>query len=137
MKKKRSKEKIKLEVSDIREWEKMGTGSYTKEEILQNFTYVKIDNINIGLKISNLPYEGPPDCKIYWKDKEQEIITNDLNEAINIISKSGPIRYKIEIYSWHDGERTTGKKENYIRKKGNDLYDVICIISQLGIQKYK
>lgn len=115
----------------------MGTGSYTKEEILQDVTYVKIDTASVGLNISNLPYEGPPDCKIYWKDKELEIITNDLNEAINIISKAGQIRYKIEIYSWHDGERTTGKEENYIRNKDNDLYDAICIISQLGTQKYK
>lgn len=137
MKKKRLKEKIKLEVNDIRKWEKMGTGNYTKEEILQDVTYVKIDNINIGLKISNLPYEGPPDCKISWKDKGQEVTTDDLNKAINIISQERLDKYEIEIYSWHDEGRTTGKEENYIRNKDNDLYDVVCIISQLGTQKYR
>jgi len=136
LKKKRSKEKIKLEVSDISKWEKMGTGSYTKEEILQKVTYVKIYTTNLKLKISNVPYEGPPDCKIYWKDKKQEVTTNDLYKAINIISQERPVKCKIKIFSWHDGERTTGKEENYIRKVANDLYEAINIISQLGTQKY-
>lgn len=136
MKKKRLKEKIKLEVYDIREWEKMGTGSMSKQEILQDVTYFKIDATNFNLKISNVPYEGPPHCKISWKNKKSKI-TGDLNEAINIISQERLDLYKMEIYSWHDGGRTSGDKENYIRKISNNLYEAICIISQLGSQKYR
>ncbi len=135
MDKKELKEKIKLKVSDIREWEKMGTGSMSKQEILQDVTYFKIDATNFKLKISNVPYEGPPHCKVSWKNKKSKT-TDDLNEAIKRISQEGLDKYQMEIYSWHDEGRTTGDKENYIRKIAYDLYDAICIISQLGTQKY-
>lgn len=135
MDKKELKEKIKLKVSDIREWEKMGTGSMSKQEILQDVTYFKIDATNFKLKISNVPYEGPPHCKVSWKNKKSKT-TDDLNEAIKRISQEGLDKYQMEIYSWHDEGRTKGDKENYIRKIAYDLYDAICIISQLGTQKY-
>lgn len=83
-----------MEVYDIRKLQKIGAGSNTKEEILQDVTYINIDTTNDELKISNLPYEKPADYKISWKDKEYKVTTNDLNEAINVISKLGTKKYE-------------------------------------------
>jgi len=135
--KKRLGKKIKLEVSDISKWQKMGTGTKTKEEILKDVTYVKIDTPNVNFKISNIPYKGKHECKIYWVDKEQEETTNNLYKAINVISRERLAKYEIEIFSWKDSGTSVGPDENSIRNKNNDLNEVINIISQLGIQKYE
>jgi len=134
--KERLGKKIKLEVSDIEKWQKMGTGSMTKEEILQDVTYFKMDTTSFEIKISNLPYEGQPVCKISWKDKEYKVTTNDLYEVINIVSKERLPRSNIEIFSWKDSGTTVGGKENSMLLETNELYEAINIISQLGTLKY-
>ena len=138
MKKKLGK-KIKLEVSDIGKWQKKGKGSKTKKEILQDVTYVKINVNNILFLISNIPYEGKPECNIKInskKDEEYKETLYDLYKVINIISKEGPPKCDIEIFSWKDSGTTIGDKENSMLLETNELYEAINIISQLGTQKY-